>query len=261
MPARCNGAHLRDEGVARASKEIGSRAIPCYSSQSSRTTSRAPWIRAFNSPSGVFAPSSASRSAWTSPLAQDADVVVLNTNSRPDSPAEAARKVFACGQYVSQLGVSRVYKKIDSTMRGNVGAELDALMESLGVRSVVITPAFPAVGRTVVEGILLIEGVPWETDSVRRRERPLASSYLPHLIASRRAMVAVSAGSAEVVAGALRGKAAAGAGSNRSRRKKQAGPGDPGAGDRGGRAGPADLRFRWPGGGTTRGSRPGGTHA
>ena len=93
---------------------------------------------------------------------RDTDIVVLNTSSRADEPGEARRKAAACGRYVRALGVARVYKKIDSTLRGNVGPELEGLMDSWEARAVVMTPAFPAVGRHVIGGLLLIKGVPWE---------------------------------------------------------------------------------------------------
>lgn len=144
-------------------------------------------------------------------LARGADVIVLNTNSRPDDPVVAAEKVRACGAYVSKLGVPRVYKKIDSTMRGNVGAELDALMDALDVPAVVMTPAFPAVGRTVVEGNLLIDGIPWQETQYAEGSN-LGSSFLPDLIGSRRRMVAVETGDQQATAARLQAAVASGAG-------------------------------------------------
>lgn len=144
-------------------------------------------------------------------LARGADVIVLNTNSRPDAPEVAAEKVRACGEYVNRLGVPRVYKKIDSTMRGNVGAELDALVDALKVPAVVMTPAFPAVGRTVVDGNLLIDGVPWEKTQYADGS-DLGSSFLPGLIGSRRKMVSVAVDDSAGLAARLRSEVEAGAG-------------------------------------------------
>lgn len=48
----------------------------------------------------------------------------------------------------------RWYKKIDSTLRGNVGSELDALLELVDAPAAVVCPAFPAQGRRVRDGIL-----------------------------------------------------------------------------------------------------------
>ncbi len=123
-------------------------------------------------------------------VADGADVIVLNTNSRPDEAALAREKVLACGRYVRGLGVRRVYKKIDSTLRGNVGPELDALMDAWGVETAILTPAFPAVGRTVVGGLLLVNGVPWEkTQYAEGRDQ--VTSFVPDLIGTRRRTAAL----------------------------------------------------------------------
>lgn len=123
-------------------------------------------------------------------VAAGADVIVLNTNSRPDEPSVASAKVLACGRYVRELGVKRVYKKIDSTLRGNVGAELDALMDAWGVATAIMTPAFPAVGRAVVGGLLLIKGVPWEKTQYAEGSGA-DTSFIPDLIGSKRRTAAV----------------------------------------------------------------------
>jgi uncharacterized protein YgbK (DUF1537 family) len=51
-----------------------------------------------------------------------------------------------------------LFKKIDSTLRGNVGAEIAAASTAFGCDAAVITPAFPAMGRTVEEGYLRVNG-------------------------------------------------------------------------------------------------------
>jgi uncharacterized protein YgbK (DUF1537 family) len=57
------------------------------------------------------------------------------------------------------------YKKMDSTLRGHLRLELDAMRQELPDRLALICPAFPANGRTVEQGLLHIYGVPWtETD-------------------------------------------------------------------------------------------------
>jgi uncharacterized protein YgbK (DUF1537 family) len=49
-----------------------------------------------------------------------------------------------------------LFKKIDSTLRGNVGAEIAAALTAFGCEAAVITPAYPAMGRTVEEGYLRV---------------------------------------------------------------------------------------------------------
>ncbi len=88
------------------------------------------------------------------------DVIVVTTESR-SLPAKEARRIVAhAGDRVRTWNVANVYKKIDSTMRGNIGSELEALAGALDRRLVVLAPAFPANGRTVQNGRLFVNGVP-----------------------------------------------------------------------------------------------------
>jgi uncharacterized protein YgbK (DUF1537 family) len=82
-------------------------------------------------------------------------VVVLDTESRHASPALAAAKV--AGRAAGWDGL--VYKKTDSTLRGNIGSELRAL-ELLYGGPVAYVPAYPGMGRTVIDAFLYVHGVP-----------------------------------------------------------------------------------------------------
>jgi D-threonate/D-erythronate kinase len=82
---------------------------------------------------------------------------VIDTESRHLSPAEAAEKILHCTRgWKPDL----IYKKTDSTLRGNIGAELAALAGAYPERQVIFLPAYPAMGRTVLNGELLVHGVP-----------------------------------------------------------------------------------------------------
>jgi uncharacterized protein YgbK (DUF1537 family) len=64
-------------------------------------------------------------------------------------------------------------------MRGPIAAELDALLAETGAPAAVLCPAFPAQGRTVVDGVLRIDGTPvGETALARGPDFRLASSDL-----------------------------------------------------------------------------------
>jgi len=78
-----------------------------------------------------------------------AEAAVLSTESRDVSAAEAYHRVRVLGR---QLRDHLVYKKIDSTLRGNIGPELDGLLDGLGLARALVAPAFPSAGRTVVGG-------------------------------------------------------------------------------------------------------------
>ena len=77
-----------------------------------------------------------------------------------------------------------VYKKIDSCLRGNIGAEVEALMDLLGCEGAFIAPAFPAQGRTTLHDIHFVRGVPLAASAIARDPvSPIRDSRLSKLIA------------------------------------------------------------------------------
>jgi uncharacterized protein YgbK (DUF1537 family) len=87
----------------------------------------------------------------------EAQVVAASTESRRSTPEEAARRVDRLANILRRRENGLFFKKIDSTLRGNVAAEIDASMVAFGCRACVIAPAFPAMGRTVSNGWLRVE--------------------------------------------------------------------------------------------------------
>lgn len=94
--------------------------------------------------------------------ADGVQVLVASTDSRHLSPAEAAARVHEAVAWARDAGVPYVYKKIDSTLRGNLGAELEACLRASGARTLPLVPAFPAMGRTTRGGRVYVHGRPLE---------------------------------------------------------------------------------------------------
>ncbi|MCA0987293.1 four-carbon acid sugar kinase family protein [Guptibacillus algicola] len=113
----------------------------------------------------------------------DGDVIVLNSNSRA-LPASNARKIVAdLSKQLHELGITSVLKKIDSTMRGNIGSEIDAVMDVYDFATAFVVPAFPKSGRMTLEGIHYVDGVPLdETETANDPTCPVKKSYLPGLL-------------------------------------------------------------------------------
>lgn len=113
------------------------------------------------------------------------EVVSVSTDSRSIDPAAAHERVLGVATRLRGLGVQRFYDKIDSTLRGNVVAELDALLNVVDDRTLaVVCPAFPAVGRTVLDGRLQIDGRPLlESASGRDPLAPAGTDRLDELLA------------------------------------------------------------------------------
>ncbi|BCS32978.1 Hrp-dependent type III effector protein [Luteitalea sp. TBR-22] len=100
------------------------------------------------------------------PIPADADVLVLSSESRASSRADAAEAIRRCAVRIAdwRRGDSSVpvYVKVDSTMRGHPGDDLAVVLETLGERRALVAPAFPSQGRTTVHGRQFVHGVPLE---------------------------------------------------------------------------------------------------
>jgi uncharacterized protein YgbK (DUF1537 family) len=111
-----------------------------------------------------------------------ANVAVVNTASRHIPAAEAYRIVFDLMSAAKANGFDYFYKKTDSVLRGNVGAELSALRDAVN-EPIAFVPAFPAMGRTTINGMHYVDGVP-VADSALGKDpfSPLASSCIKEII-------------------------------------------------------------------------------
>ncbi len=113
-------------------------------------------------------------------------VLVIDTESRHLEPAEAAERVYRLARAGQEQGIGFIYKKTDSTLRGNIGSELGALLGAYPDSRVIYVPAYPQMGRTVRQGHLYVDGVlVSETAFARDRLNPIAHSYIPDLLAGQ----------------------------------------------------------------------------
>lgn len=75
------------------------------------------------------------------------------------------------------------YKKIDSTVRGNIAVEVISMLETLGWDGAVIIPAFPQAGRITVGGYQLQNSIPIErTEMALDPFSPITESHLPTML-------------------------------------------------------------------------------
>lgn len=115
--------------------------------------------------------------------ARPGEVVAMTTETRNSAPAAAAEAVRAAIVRGQELGGRLLYKKIDSTLRGSVAAELHAVRQALPKARVLFAPANPRVGRTVKDGVLLVRGVPVaETEFGRDPACPLRHSAIRDIL-------------------------------------------------------------------------------
>lgn len=111
----------------------------------------------------------------------DGGVCVVNTDSRY-RPADEARS--AVERAVSGVPTRLIYKKVDSTLRGNLTAEIDAALDASGADRALVAPALPAHGRLTACGFHLVEGaLVTDTAAGQDPDKPVASAHLPTLLA------------------------------------------------------------------------------
>lgn len=88
------------------------------------------------------------------------DVVVVDTESRGLEKEDAFLRVYRATDKLTKLGAEIIYKKVDSTLRGNIGTELDAAMEASKVKFACFAPAYPTYRRTTIAGKQYVNNKP-----------------------------------------------------------------------------------------------------
>ncbi len=115
-------------------------------------------------------------------------VLVLDTETRLMEPRDAYNRVRSAVSELVNEGYLPFYKKIDSTYRGNVGTEVDAMLDTLGYPAAAVISAVPGAGRTVRNGICLVRGIPLhESESGTDRLSPQVTSSTQEIVASQSA--------------------------------------------------------------------------
>ncbi|MDQ0189038.1 four-carbon acid sugar kinase family protein [Alicyclobacillus cycloheptanicus] len=100
-------------------------------------------------------------SPWTLSFGPDV-VQVFDSESRVLTSDEAAHRVGGAAKLLA-ASVQQpffLFKKVDSTLRGHIGCEIEALLAATGRTHAVLAPTLPAHGRTVENGRLFVHGVP-----------------------------------------------------------------------------------------------------
>lgn len=112
------------------------------------------------------------------------EVLAVHTTSRALPVSQARARIKLAAERLTLWRPGRVFKKVDSCLRGNLGAEADALIDTLGLPLSFIAPAFPAVGRTTVDDVHLVHGTPVaESEMGRDPATPVSESRLTQVIA------------------------------------------------------------------------------
>jgi len=112
------------------------------------------------------------------------EVMVVNTESRHIPAENAARRVSLAARFGADHGATFIYKKTDSTLRGNIGAELEGLMKATGTHRIPFIPAYPALSRFTMKGYhYLGDQLLHHTRFAEDPLEPVTSSYIPEILA------------------------------------------------------------------------------
>ena len=113
-----------------------------------------------------------------------ARALILNSDSRAMSAAAAADKVTGLLRGAARFVPQWQVKKIDSTLRGNLGGELEAMMAAHGCRLAVVAPAYPAAGRHTRDGRCYVHGVALDqTEFASDPKTPVSRAEISEIIA------------------------------------------------------------------------------
>lgn len=110
--------------------------------------------------------------------------VIVNTDSRALSDEAAKKKVTKAVSALKEQGAVFFSKRIDTTLRGGIGFEIDAMLDVLSPDTIaIIVPAMPQSRRIVVGGYSIIDGVALSETPVSKDVRtPVTESYIPSLL-------------------------------------------------------------------------------
>ena len=113
------------------------------------------------------------------------DAILISSNSRPLPKEEAYDKVKSATNALKAMGVKYFSKRIDTTLRGGVGVEIDAMLDQLNEDAIaVVVPAMPQSRRILVGGYSVIDGVALINTPVAQDVRtPVKENYIPRLLA------------------------------------------------------------------------------
>ena len=145
---------------------------------------------------GVRAPVMLELELASQPL--EAGALVVDMQTRHLEPQAARERVTQILAWARAWDLGYVYLKTDSTLRGPIGAQFEALLDTWPERPLVYVPGYPAMGRQVRDGVLLVEGRPLcETPFARDLLNPVREGDIVRLLAATCRAPAMSVQSAE----------------------------------------------------------------
>lgn len=114
-----------------------------------------------------------------------ADVWVIASDTRSLPEKEACALVRKIARFLRDNKLECVFKKIDSSLRGHIVAEVESLRKFIPKKQVFILPANPEIGRVIRDGFYYIDGLPLhETSFANDPDFPAKSASVNEILKS-----------------------------------------------------------------------------
>ncbi|HWT75105.1 MAG TPA: four-carbon acid sugar kinase family protein [Mobilitalea sp.] len=113
------------------------------------------------------------------------EVLVIDAETRHLTGEQAYNRVYRLAAEAITAGVTHIYKKTDSGLRGNIGSELKALLDASRQTFLPFIPAYPQMNRVTINGYHYVDGQPIQ-ESVFGKDpfEPVVSSEVRQLFDS-----------------------------------------------------------------------------
>jgi len=112
-----------------------------------------------------------------------ADVFVIDTETRESTSEKARERITNLFSGLQLTAEDIIYKKVDSTLRGNIGVEIGEIMKELKKDICIFTPSFPTNSRIVSGGYLLVQNEPLGVSEYYNGALNSGdASYIPYLL-------------------------------------------------------------------------------
>jgi uncharacterized protein YgbK (DUF1537 family) len=116
----------------------------------------------------------------------DVDAISINAASRGLTKELAYMKIQKALNRISHDDVLFYSKRIDSTLRGNIGEEIKSMLDYLPKHIAIVVPAFPDSNRICVGGYILIDQTLLEyTDAAKDVKAPVLQSKIEKIISQQ----------------------------------------------------------------------------
>jgi len=114
---------------------------------------------------------------------EEQSILVLDSESRELNYKEAVNKIRKLLKIIPLTADDVVYKKVDSTLRGNITGEISEVMEQLSYNTCFFAPSFPQNNRLVIGGYLIVDNKPLGISEYYQGKLNLGeASYIPSFL-------------------------------------------------------------------------------